>query len=64
MGRPPQLQRSANHQPVSVKQLATNLPSGAFREVTWEKKLRSRFTAVRVESAHRNYDKAESRAEE
>jgi SRSO17 transposase len=69
MGRPPQLlQRSANHQPVSVKQLAMNLPSGAFREITWregtERKLRSRFAAVRVRPAHRDYDKAEPRAEE
>ena len=68
-GRPPQLlQRSANHQPVSVKQLAMNLPSGAFREVTWregtERKLRSRFAAVRVRPAHRDYEKGEPRAEE
>jgi len=69
MGRPPQLlQRSANHQPVSVKQLAMSLPSGAFREVTWregaERQLRSRFAAVRVRPAHRDYEKAEPRAEE
>jgi SRSO17 transposase len=69
MGRPPQLlQRSANHQPVSAKQLAMSLPSGAFREVTWregtERKLRSRFAAVRVRPAHRDYEKAEPRAEE
>jgi SRSO17 transposase len=68
-GRPPQLlQRSANHQPVPVKQLAMSLPSGAFREVTWregtERKLRSRFAAVRVRPAHRDYEKAEPRAEE
>ena len=53
MGRPPRrLQRSANHQPVSVKQLATGLPSSAFREITWregtERKLQSRFAAVRI----------------
>jgi SRSO17 transposase len=69
MGRPPQLlQRSVNHQPVSVKQLAMNLPSGAFSDVTWregtERKLRSRFAAVRVRPAHRDYEKAEPRAEE
>jgi len=68
-GRPPRLlQRSANHQPVPVKQLAMNLPSGAFREVTWregtERKLRSRFAAVRVRPAHRDYENAEPRAEE
>ena len=36
MGRPPRLlQPSAEHQPVSVKQLAMSLPSSAFREITW-----------------------------
>ena len=70
MGRPPQLlQRSANHQPVSVKQLAMSLPSGAFREVTWRRKVRSEscdraFAAVRIRPAHRDYEKAEPRAEE
>jgi SRSO17 transposase len=53
---------------VSVKQLAMSLPSVAFREVAWregtERKLRSRFAAVRVRPAHRDYEKAEPRAEE
>ena len=69
MGRPPRLlQRSADHQPVSVKQLAMSLPASAFREVTWresgERKLRSRFAAVRVRPAHRDYEKEEPHAEE
>jgi SRSO17 transposase len=68
-GRPPRLlQRTANHQPVSVKQLAMSLPSGAYREITWregtQRKLRSRFAAVRVRPAHRDYEQAEPRAEE
>ena len=68
-GRPPRLlQRSADHQPVSVKQLAMSLPSSAFREITWretgERKLRSRFASVRVRPAHRDYWKAEPHAEE
>jgi SRSO17 transposase len=68
-GRPPRLlQRTADHQPVSVKQLATSLPSEVFREITWregaERKLRSRFAAVRVRPAHRDYEQAEPRAEE
>ena len=68
MGRPPRLLRRSNqHQPVSVKQLAMSLPSTAFREVTWreagERKLRSRFAAVRVRAAHRDYEKAEPHAE-
>ena len=68
-GRPPRLlQRTSDHQPVSVKQLAMSLPSGAFKEVTWrqgtELKLRSRVAAVRVRAAHRDYEKAEPHAEE
>jgi SRSO17 transposase len=69
MGRPPRLlQRTTDHQPVSVKQLALSLPSTAFREITWregtDRKLRSRFAAVRVRPAHRDYWKAKPHAEE
>jgi len=69
MGRPPRLlQRSTDHQPVSVKQLAMRLPSTAFREIAWreagERKLQSRFAAVRIRAAHRDYEKAEPHQEE
>jgi SRSO17 transposase len=69
MGRPPRLlQRSAGHQPIAVKQLAMSLPCAAFREISWregtERKLRSRFAAVRIRPAHRDYWKAEPHAEE
>jgi SRSO17 transposase len=69
MGRPPRLlQRATDHQPVSVKQLAMSLPSTAFKEITWreagERKLRSRFAAVRIRAAHRDYEKAEPHQEE
>jgi len=69
MGRPPRLlQRTTVHQPVSVKQLAMSLPSTAFQEVSWregtQRKLRSRFAAVLVRPAHRDYWQAEPRAEE
>ena len=69
MGRPPRLlQRTTDHQPVSVKQLAMSLPSTAFHEITWRegtgRQLRSRFAAVRVRPAHRDYEKAEPHAEE
>jgi SRSO17 transposase len=69
MGRPPRLlRRTANHQPVSVKQLAMNLPASAYKELTWRegtnRKLRSRFAAVRVRPAHRDYWKSEPHAEE
>ena len=69
MGRPPQLlHRSPEHQPVSVKQLAMSLPPTAYRDITWregtEQKLRSRFAAVRIRPAHRDYWQAEPHAEE
>jgi SRSO17 transposase len=69
MGRPPRLlQHTPDHQPVSVKQLAMRLLSTAFREITWrqgtDRKLQSRFAAVRVRAAHRDYWKAEPHAEE
>jgi SRSO17 transposase len=45
-----------------------SLPSSAFKEITWregtKRRLRSRFAAVRVRPAHRDYEKAEPRAEE
>ena len=68
-GRPPRLlQRTTDHQPVPVKQLAVSLPSSAFKQITWrddaERKLRSRFAAVRVRPAHRDYEKAEPYPEE
>jgi SRSO17 transposase len=69
MGRTPKLLRRAkDHQPVSVKQLAMSLPSGSFQEITWregtDRKLRSRFAAVRVRPAHRDDERAEPHAEQ
>jgi SRSO17 transposase len=69
MGRPPRLlRRTPGHRPVSVKQLAMALPSTAFKNITWragvDRKLQSRFAAVRVRPAHRDYWKAEPHAEE
>jgi SRSO17 transposase len=69
MGRPPRLlRRSRQHPPVSVKQLAMSLPSTAFKDITWReagaRKLRSRFAAVRIRPAHRDYEKAEPYEEE
>ena len=68
-GRPPRLlQRDSEHRPVPVLQLGLSLPSSAFKEITWREgaqhKLRSRFAAVRVRPAHRDYWKAEPYAEE
>ena len=69
MGRPSRLlRRSPEHHPVSVKQLAMRLPNEAYKEVVWreasDRKLKSRFAAVRVRPAHRDYWKAEAHAEQ
>jgi SRSO17 transposase len=55
---PKRLQRNADHQPISVKQLALGLPSSAWKNIAWrpgsQEALRSRFAAVRVRPAHRD----------
>lgn len=67
-GRPPKLlQRDENHQPVSTKQLAIGLPETAWKKIHWRegsKKLNSRFAAVRVRPAHRDYWQSEPHPEE
>lgn len=69
MGRPPHLlRRDKEHRPVSVKELALSLPAEAWKTVNWRQgtrqKLRSRFTALRVRPAHRDYWQAEPHAQE
>lgn len=69
MGRPPKLlQRDTKHQPVTVKQLALSLPPEAFRTICWragvKDDLKSRFAALRVRPAHRDYWRAEPHGEE
>ena len=68
-GRPPKLmRRGGKHEPISVKDLALNLPSKAWRKVTWREgaaaPLSSRFARVRVRPAHRDYWLSEMRPEE
>jgi len=67
-GTPKRLQRAADHQPVSVKQLALRLPSSVWKEITWrpgsQKTLRSRFAAIRLRPAHRDEKRTEPRPEE
>lgn len=68
-GRPPKLlRRDEEHHPVSTKQLALALPETAWKEITWRegsrKTLRSRFAAVRVRPAHRDYWQSEPHPEE
>jgi SRSO17 transposase len=69
MGRPSRLlRRDKDHQPVSAKELALSLPKDSWTSVNWRQgtrqKLRSRFAAVRVRPAHRDYWQAEPHAEE
>jgi SRSO17 transposase len=68
-GRPAKyLRRDEKHQPVSVKQLAESLLPREWKTVTWregeKKKLRSRFAAVRVRPAHRDFERSEPHAEQ
>jgi SRSO17 transposase len=68
-GRPPKLlRRDQRHAPVSVKDLALALPAQAWKKVLWRQgtrnQLRSRFAAVRVRPAHRDYWRSEPHPEE
>jgi SRSO17 transposase len=68
-GRPPTLlRRDPGHKPVSARKLAKELPETAWHKVTWREgskaPLTSRFAAVRVRPAHRDYWRATLRAEE
>jgi SRSO17 transposase len=69
MGRPPtRVRRTERHAPVSVREHALALPASAWRSVGWRPgtrgTLRSRFAAVRVRPAHRDYKRSTPRAEE
>ena len=68
-GRPPSLvRRDPEHKPVSARQLAQTLPESMWRSVTWREgtkgPLTSRFAAVRVRPAHRDYWRSAPRPEE
>ena len=68
-GRPPKrLQRDAEHQPISVKELALGLPNRAWRTIVWRQgsaePLSSRFARVRVIAARRDFTRSESWPEE
>ncbi len=68
-GRPRKLlQRDAKSQPVPVKELALSLPTEAWKKVTWrqgvKQKLQSRFAAIRVRPAHRDYWRSQPHPEE
>jgi SRSO17 transposase len=68
-GRPPKLlRRDAGRQPLTLKQLAAELPRETFRSVSWrggtKQRLRSRFALLRVRPAHRDYCRDEPHAEQ
>jgi SRSO17 transposase len=68
-GRPPRLlRRNQDHQPVSAKDLALSLPADSWTSLSWRQgtrqKLHSRFAALRVRPAHRDYWQAEPYPEE
>jgi SRSO17 transposase len=68
-GRPAtRLRRAAGHEPVSVKELACQLPRCAWRTIGWREgsntRLVSRFTALRVRAAHQDWRRSELREQE
>jgi SRSO17 transposase len=54
--RPTRMRRDETHQPITVEQLARELPEKAWREVSWragsKERLSSRFAALRVRPAY------------
>ena len=54
--QPTRMRRDPTHQPITMKQLAQQLPEAAWREVTWREgsqtSLCSRFAALRVRPAY------------
>jgi SRSO17 transposase len=63
-GRSPELrQRAPHHQPVSAQDVAVGLPLTAWQTILWrngtKKKLESRFAAVRVRPANRDFERSE-----
>jgi SRSO17 transposase len=69
MGRPPKLlQRNEKYPPLSVKELALCLSPGDLRRVSWREGTRgtmaSRFAALRVRVAHRDYERSQPRPEQ
>src|SRR6266849_5923847 len=66
--RPTRLRREPGNEPVAVKTLAMELPQEAYSMLTWREgtntDLSSRFAAVRVRPAHRDYLSTAMRPEE
>lgn len=69
VGRPRQLlRRDRKHHPVSLLELAQSLPATAWKDVRWREgsrgKLHSRFAALRVRPAHRDFLRSQPYAEQ
>ena len=66
--RPKRLRRDDKHKPISVEELALNLPKRSWRRIEWREgtaeRLSSRFARVQVRVAHRDYALSEIRPEE
>jgi SRSO17 transposase len=68
-GRPPKLlRRDEKHQPLTVKELALCLSATDVRRVSWREgtrgTLHSRFAALRVRVAHRDYERSQPHPEQ
>jgi len=68
-GQPPRrLRRDAEHAPLTAKEMALRLPDRAWKRISWREgtrhPLRSRFAAVRVRAAHRDYKRTVPHPEE
>ncbi len=66
--RPVRLRRDKKHHPIAVLSLAKQLPKDAWKDQTWREGtkgiMQSRFAAVRVRVAHRDFKRHEPRPEE
>ena len=66
--RPTKLRREPGNEPVTVKALACGLPAQAWSTISWREgtnaHLSGRFTALRVQPAHRDYLGTEMRPKE
>jgi SRSO17 transposase len=68
-GRPTsRMRRDVDHQPLSAKAQAEELPAKAWQEVAWREgtnaQLSSSFAALRLRPASRDYDRSEPHAEQ
>ena len=67
-GPPSRITRTSDHKPMLAKALAEALPAEAWRTVAWREgsnaELSSRFAAVRLRPASRDFNRSEAHAEE